>query len=183
MKLYIANCSAQNHVLNYRLKESPKIWTQPVTAGSQVLIGSADLMSDQIDAIVEQLSQYGMVGVEDVKNSKRHIPLVYSVGKPVSGDIIRLAIFRNGGVLTERGVEARKAAAIATDKSLETFAQEAGLPAVDALSVSVEEVESGNMERTDQPIAEGIRIDKTGTAGGPPPRQMKKAKGGARRAA
>lgn len=163
MKLYIANVSQQIHTVNYRLPENPKALSQPIGAGAQILVANRELTDKEIDSVIDQLSRYGLIGVEDVKNSRKQFPWVYSVGKPVPADIMRLAVFRNIGVLSEKGQKARMAAAIATNNAIDNMADAENLPAVQALSMSVEEEKPGDIERAEgeKPIAEGVRMDLT----------------------
>lgn len=152
-KTYIANCTQQIQEINYRLPESTKPMRYKIPMGKQILLG--DLGTLEIDAIVAQLGPYGLRNVDEIKNSRKKITYLLSVGKPVSGNNIKAAWDNNRGILAKEGKERRQEAAIAANAQMNT--EETPL---NRMEMSVEEVSAGS-EPSEDPISEGYKVDNT----------------------
>ena len=152
MKLIIANCTQQNHDFLYRTIESKSVRMQPIPIGGQAVI-SGELTSEDIDYIISQHAQYGMVRVDEVDRTKPFIGLCYSIDKPIPVERLRIALAHNNSVLVERGRKIRQEAAIAVSDVLEQ--QTTGLQALE-MSI-VEQPKDGS----EPEINEGVRVSRT----------------------
>lgn len=159
MRLYIANCSHQRHIVMSRLPEMSGVLSQPVEAGSQIVYGGDKLNLPQIEAAIKHLSRYGLRTVQEAIHQGGVVPLICSVDKPVSIDAIRTVIMQNRGLLKKRGDELRKSVAIEMSRAMESRSQEDPLAGVlDQLEVSVQEDNSGSLPTDDKPLNEGVRV-------------------------
>lgn len=172
MKLYIANCSQQSRVINYRIIEFPRAMTQPCEIGQQIMVGRADLSLPQIEGVVKDMRQYGLLLVEEInalRNTDITIPFVASVDKPVTADMIQKVMWHNRGVLRLRGKKLREEAAIATSVKMGEMTP----GAAQTLEMSIQEEKSGSLAHDDA-VSEGYRI---GTDGEKPRRTSGRKKG------
>lgn len=118
-RLYIANCTQQYQVLNYRLVENRNAMTQPVDMGRQVQIARADLTDVQVESVIEQMRKYGLLMTDEIgKKHQTQIPFVASVGHPVGADLIRRVIDHNKGIMQIDGEKLRRHAAIAVNQKM-----------------------------------------------------------------
>jgi hypothetical protein len=155
-ELFIANTTKRHHDFDYRIPENPKLIRQSIRAGEQVRIGG-DLRSEDIQAIIDQHIQYGLISANDVKRSADFVGLCYSIGKPVPAANVMTAFEQNDGVLTKRGEEIRKAAAIAFDASVA-----ASIPGVgpETTTEIVEDVKRSD-PNYDQKVNEVIEVSRS----------------------
>lgn len=79
MKLYIANCSRQPHLFNYKLPEKAQPFGVTIRPGSQHVI---DNQSEIISHIIKQHEPYGFQPCEKVDHGFSGI--CYSLNKPVT---------------------------------------------------------------------------------------------------
>lgn len=170
-KLYIANTKKQAEDFCYRMPGQNGVRKQRIEIGQQIAISGGDLSTLEIDAIVDQHAMYGMVCVDALDRTKEFIGLCYSIGKPVTIGKMEIALAHNDDVLTDRGKELRKEAAVSVNNALEQ--QTDGLQKLD---ISVQE---DNAPQGVVPIAEGIRVQREAHA----PRPSSQKPGGRRRAA
>lgn len=152
-KTYVANCTQQNQQLNFRLPDSRKPFSNLIPMGKQMLVG--DLTTPAIAAMTDQLGKYGLVHVDDVGRSKTKITYLFSTGRPVKSEEIVSALRRNRGLLAEEGKERRIRSAVAANAAMNTE----DTPLL-KLETSIEEDSSGTIP-SEEPIAEGVRIDNT----------------------
>lgn len=153
MQTYIANCTQQRQIINYKLPESRKVTSYTIPMGKQLNVG--DLTTPEMKAIEAQLGPYGLRSVDDISRSRQKITYLYSTGKPVSAaDIVR-ALDQNRGILSVEGKHRREQSAVAANSNMNT--EETPL---NRLEMSVEEETSGS-EPSDDPIGEGFKIDNT----------------------
>jgi hypothetical protein len=152
MKLYVANCTKQVQDFIYRLPETAASRQQKIDIGGQIRV-SGDLTTQDIDAIIEQHSRYGMVNVDTIDRTKEFVGVCYSVDKPVDLKYVRRALEINQFVLEERGREIRTEAAVATANSVEEQN-----PGLHALEMSVQEVETKS--NPNPTISEGTRVSR-----------------------
>lgn len=169
-KVYIANVTAQNHEINFRLPESRKPLSLKITMGQQRLVG--DLSPPEIEAMVEQLGPYGLVELgQDGKREK--ISYLYNVHAPVPASAIQKVYDRNRGLLREEGTKRRQESAVAANDVMNT----ADTP-IKNLTVDVEEVDSGSLGSDSDNVAEGVRIDnEANTSENKRPRSSKRRAG------
>lgn len=157
MKFYVANCSRQEWVLNYRLLEVRAPIVQPIPAGGQVLV-PADLSTPQIENLLAQLRGLGLLLVEEVGSYRDSRPVTFlgSTDKPVKADLIQRVMHHNIGVLRLRGKELREAAGIAIHDSVSKMTPNAA----GTMEITMQEDKSGSAphEDGDTPLNEGLRF-------------------------
>lgn len=161
MRLYIANCGSGPYIANSRIPEMTGVLSQDIEAGGQVMYGGFNLTGPQVDAIISQLRNYGMMEVDEVSRQDRVVPLVFSRDRPVSANVIKGCISRNRGVLFKKGEQLRQIAAITADKTAtQALEQEPDLNSnLHMMEMSVSEDSPGTMERDGKPINDGHRIE------------------------
>lgn len=86
MKLFIANCSRQKHLFNYKLPERTQPYCLPIRPGEQ---GMIDNNSDVINMIIKQHEPYGLLPAS--KLDKSFSGICYSIDREVT-----LNSFRDG---------------------------------------------------------------------------------------
>ena len=168
MKLYVANCTAQDHDFVFRLPEVTNLRMQKIHAGQQVAI-SGDLNQHEVDAIVRQHQPYGLASADNLDQAKPFIGLCYSVDKPVPASRLNYAFEHNKKVLIQRGQEIQKETAVSVNHQLETVNE--GLGRVGQVSVELRE------ERKDGGVPDvntQLNVVKPGESP-PPPRRRKSA--------
>ena len=175
MRLYIAcTKSSGTYVICYRIPEMTGAISQPIEAGSQVLVCHADLNQIQIDSVIGQLRKSaGLMEQDEIARIDRVVPLVFSRDRPVKVDVIKSCIARNRGILFKKGDDTRKMAAIAADqRAVEALTQEPELRSnLHEFEMSVSEDTPGNMEREGKPINDGHRIEHGPGEAAPTPRR------------
>lgn len=149
-KVYIANVTAQNHEVNFRLPEARKPLSLKIAMGRQVFAG--DFSTPEIDAMVNQLGPYGLA--ELGQESKREkVAYLFCVGHPVPAAKMQEILDRNRGILRDEGANRRKEAAVAANHQMNT--EETPMRDVD---VSIEEVDAGSLGNDSEGIKEGFKI-------------------------
>jgi len=180
MRLYVANPTRQNQIFFYR-PDMPKPGEvrpfspprqQEIPAGRQFPVGG-DLTTEQLEAVVRQLTSHGAVDVSEAKGGRRLASLVFNVGAPVPAPVIQAVMNVNAGILVEEGRLRRQRAAIAVNEAVQNvvndqFAQQGfEATATDSIEVGFEQLEeSGEGEKK---IEEGYRMqpDSDGRPGKP----------------
>lgn len=194
-KLYIANCSKQPQELQYHLHlkvdggrltstdAAPinrQATRQTIQPGRQDVIASHDLPTWQMESVIRQLEPHGLVAVTDLYSPEfrnRKIPLLFSIDKPVAGDVIRYTMDSNSGTLTEEGRRRRIQAAIATSETVNSaVAQTLAQNQIDQeintkVDVEFEQVEQSEFE--EKKIAQGVKV-RDDAPDAPPPQQQKR---------
>lgn len=174
-RLFVANCTNQNYTFYYRLDfraegqdinpnlKIPK--TLPIRSGRQIPF-PGDLHEQQIKELISQLRRYGALDVSEVKGKIRTVvPLVFSIGSPVSEHIMRHVHGLNNGIKINEGEVRRSAAAVAANEALTSHVGDAP----PEFEVSIEqEGESGLGEK---PLAVGFRRDDAKPGPTKPPRR------------
>ncbi|HDT0657935.1 TPA: hypothetical protein QIB60_000536 [Enterobacter cloacae subsp. dissolvens] len=79
MKLFIANCSSQPHMFNYKLPEKHQPFGVKIRAGSQHMLENT---ADVINHIIKQHEPYGFQ--RSAKVDKNFSGICYSIDKPVT---------------------------------------------------------------------------------------------------
>ena len=176
MRLYIANCSEQDHIVATRLPEMSGVLQMPIPKGRQIVYGGERLNSMQVDAAVKQLRVYGLRGVDEIGSEATKIDLVFSKEAPVPVNIIKMVLVRNRDFLQKEGEERRKQAALQIDASARQMAMTDHLPAHTEMAMSVQEDKPGSAEAfPDKPINDGILVKSDTQDGSRPSRRRKKA--------
>lgn len=116
-KVFVANCTKQPHDFIFRVPEENKTRMQRIMDGHQVPL-SGEYDDKQIEAIVSHHAKYGLIRSDEVDRSKIFNGLCYSIDKPVPLGILMKVLDHNSKVLTERGQELRKEAAVAVSETL-----------------------------------------------------------------
>jgi len=180
MDMFIANATKQLFSIQYRLPEKPRVMIHDIPIGTQIKI-PGDLSTPEVEAIVTQLTTYGMISVDDVSRAKAECPLVYSIGRPVTAAKMGELARRNIAAKDDLGQVIRQQAAVAlsdqAEKDLKSAMPRSTLKAVD---ISVVEVEPAGGYRTANPFGEGFRIDRMAPTGPASPRGARAARGGRR---
>lgn len=188
--MWVSNCTSQYHQFAYRVAETPRLITQEIAPGGQIKIiaNQGELNPADIEAIVSHHSQYGMIPVENISKHKGYVGLVYSLGRPVNLAKIQEQVYANRDILTERGRQNRRAAAVAVSHQVEANIAQEGLPDVlKHLEISVEEIKGAHVQTRSardeelqrdledhKPIAEGIRVTRDAEAPQRKPRARSK---------
>lgn len=159
MKLYIANTSQQVQNLQYRLPETRSPMQQTLEVGQQKMIGRNDMSQLDIDAVVAQLSVYGLVAANEVDRQMigKAVPYIYSVDKTIPTSLMHRVIMHNRGILVARGKEQRLEAAIATSQTINEVTDNN----LQTLEMAVTEDRPGTMEHQEPAINEGVRVEAT----------------------
>jgi hypothetical protein len=142
-KLYVANATSQVWEFAYWLPESTRHYTQTINLGAQVQVPGPgrDLSSVAIESILKQHRVYGLVSVDEALRGAHFWGLAYSIDRPVPFEKMQRLVNRHRAVLNERGEEARRNAAIATNEYVEQMLFERQMPhQLTQLDVSVEEM-------------------------------------------
>lgn len=158
MKLYIANCSKQEHMLTYMLPENPKPFMHHIRAGGQIEIPGDEM---QVDAIVKQHSIYGLQEAKKVQ--KGFGGLCYQIDKPISVDAIKNGFTQSEQEMIDRAQQAREITAAASDKIMAEKAQEMGVKQKSGLEVEIIEEKKNaadndvKFEQTIEVVREGVQ--------------------------
>src|SRR5262245_25451386 len=155
-RLYVANCTSQDLNLTYRMIESKRPHVQPIMAGQQIIVGGADVSLPQAEHLLEQLTRFGMRLVQELSSLLPNVdvPMVGSLDKPITSDIITDVVAHNGRAAFQRGKKFREEAAIAASTNIARTTPDAA----DTLKVSVQEETPGNAGDGQPPVNEGYHI-------------------------
>jgi hypothetical protein len=170
MKLYFANCTDQDQVVNIRQPKpglSPEgfpqfrknFFTQTIQVGRQVIIAAQELGKSDIDAIIEQQGVYGVRSCKDFEHARERgliVPMVYNIDEPVPHEMHMRIVKWNRAQLQDRGKKLREDAAIATSVSM----RERSPQAADNVWMSVQEEKPGTMEYDGDAINDGVRMER-----------------------
>lgn len=128
MDLYIANTTNQPHIFAYKVPEYPSPFQVPIPQGGQVKVPApaGGFNVHQINYIVDHHSRYGMRKFDEIDRSD-FVGLVYSVDRPVALGVIQKAHEHNNAVLTKRGQQNKRDAAIAADDQIAGVYRNSGL--------------------------------------------------------
>jgi hypothetical protein len=157
MKLYIANCSKNEHLFTYMLPEVPRPFSHSIRAGGQIEIPGGQ---DAIDAIIKQHEIYGMQPVDKV--GKGFGGLCYRLDKPISVEAIKSGFTQTEQEMVERSLEARKITAAAQDQIFSRTAQETGMQVKSGIEFEVVEEKKNQadnepkFQQTIEVVHEGI---------------------------
>ena len=174
--LYVANATRQTFEFTYRLPEVKGAKAQTIPIGGQVNIGSGQLRSADIDAILEHYRSYGLVSVTEAE--KRTVPfsgLIYSTDKPVPIDRLQKTMTRRVDDLVDLGKKIRQEAAVAVNNAIESEMEEQRFESrLTNLEMTVQEEESKVGDRTGPRISEGVRVVRDEQASNKPKRANKR---------
>lgn len=183
MQLYLGNPTNQDFIACTRPPEMTRTLEMRVPAGGQILYGGENLNSQQIDAIIGQLRNYGLMGIDEVMGHRGYVSLVFAKGKPVPVGVIQAVFERNRNTKREKGETFRKAAAIGIDQRAAQFAQADQLAPQRHTEIEIiEDTDRGSTmprEPGEKPVLVGLHVDHE-SAPGRAPHSPKK---GRRRAA
>jgi GAF domain-containing protein len=118
MKMYVANCTGQIQQFVYQLPGVRSSRTQTIAAGGQIVL-SGNLQPEEIDAVIEQHSLYGMHAALTVAQVRSNIQLLYSIDKEITVNQMRQALERNLQFLTLKGQTLRQEAAVAVNNLMQ----------------------------------------------------------------
>ena len=140
-RLFVANCTKQDHVFVYMLKGDMRPYRYPIRAGQQVEIPCRDGVAQQI---IDQHKVYGMQEATGV--ARGFSGLAYRLNKQISLEAILIGFEQRDDEVNRRAQEAQKATAVAADKLLDDAAQQSGARPVGELEVQVTEEPKGPTE-------------------------------------
>lgn len=156
MKMFVANCTKQARDFSYRLPDKGGRM-QRIEIGQQIQV-AGDLSQPEVDSVVDHYSRYGMLSVADARKSRgQFVGLVYSIDEPVKIENMQIVLQKNDDVLTQRGQEQRKEAAVATSAAI----MQNGEQGLKGLETSITEVRKDGGEAE---VQEGVRVDPTAPA-------------------
>lgn len=128
-ELYIANCTNQVNLFQYRMPEERMPRQMQIEPGSQAKIphfrGGAPTV-EEVKLIVEQHEVYGLVKVDEIDRTKPYVGLCYS-NKEIPVDTIMKAHEHNHDVLVRQGVKTREESAVRANIAAEKTAEQTGL--------------------------------------------------------
>ena len=163
MKLYVANCSKQEHLFTYMIPENPRPFSHSIRAGAQIEIPGNQ---DAIMAIIGQHQVYGMMEVNKV--TKGFGGLCYRLEKPISVEAIENGFTQSDQEMINKAQESRNITAAASDQMIANKAQEMGLKQRSGLEIEVIEEKknasdnSPKFEQVIEVVREGIQPAKSG---------------------
>ena len=175
MKMYVANATKQINQFWYKTLGRTTPIRQDIREGGQIQI-AGDLLPEDIDYIVGQHSQYGLVKVDEIDRTKTFTGLCYSLNTPIKMEKIQKLMMHNQEVLVERAETTLRDTAIANGGLVEDkvtmLARDNRMPAPrvgDFEATIVEESTSGvpsktNFFRNGTETAAGIRVSRTEAA-------------------
>lgn len=162
MRILVANTTKQVQSFHYRVPESDRLMVINIPIGQQVPIYKANMSGPDADSIIEQLRAYGAVRTDEVDRAKPFVGLCFSIDKEVKPETIERVVGHNDDVLTKRGEEIRKQAAIGINEALD-----GGRGDVSGVTVSMKE----DVKLGDPGLNETIEVVKEGSAPRPRGRQ------------
>ena len=174
-ELYIGNVSKQIQVFCYRFPERPGFIQQLIPIGGQIRVspnGSlVDLSTMEIDYVLNQHKTYGLVNVNDIDGKQSPFSgLCYSIGKPMTPEKLRRAMFKKEETLNSFGQKLRQEAALAVNSQLEN---QVGPQYRGQLEMSFEEIEPrGGYTDDTSHLSEGVFVTKDAQPGAPTPIEM-----------
>ncbi|EOW6510863.1 hypothetical protein ACOZXQ_000583 [Cronobacter malonaticus] len=157
MKLFIANTTKQRHDFAYRQPETGRLIYHPINAGSQVVV--MDGSRAEIDLIIQQHSNYGLIDSAKIDQNRVYIGLCYSIDKPVASKVIEKAMRDNDEHLNRAAHDRRQASALATSNALAE--QESGY--LGDLEVSAEQRLNATDDRDETQFVDETLAVKSGT--------------------
>ncbi|ECZ1089612.1 hypothetical protein LWN82_003650 [Salmonella enterica] len=157
MKLYIANITKQRHDFAWRKPETGRLVYHPINAGSQAVV--IDGTRAEIDLIIQQHADYGLIDATKIDQNRIYIGLCYSIDKPVSSKVIEKAMRDNDGHLNRAAHDRRQASVLATNNALTE--QENGY--LGELEVSAEQRLNATDDRDETAFVDETLAVNTGT--------------------
>lgn len=157
MQMFIANCTMQTRIINYRLPEVSRNIQQTIAPLGQVRVGRSQLSQPDIDSIVEQLGRYGLANARNLserKNPTQQVPIVYMVDATVPEKLIRQVHAHNKGTLRKLGEKTRTEAAIASS----TFMENSAPNTLRTQEVSIMEESAGTLHTDADMLSAGTRV-------------------------
>lgn len=159
-EVYLANVTKQVFMFAYRVPERAGFVTQMTPIGGQVLLApngtNTNLTQPEVDAIIKQFDQYGVVPLNEVGSSKvKFYGYAYSLDKEISVAKLHEAMKKSEEGLEEQGRQIRLEAAVATNNKIEAQLGER----LRQLEMSVvEEEPRGGYNDDHTPVGEGVRV-------------------------
>jgi hypothetical protein len=173
MKFYLCNMTQQRQRVAYRLPEVSSAWIQEVPIGGQIMLsgknGGYDLTTPEINAVIEQLTPYGMVALENIDRVQGYVPLCYAIDRRIPITAIEKGLRANGSLLDSRGRQMRREAAIVSSQEIDNRLAGAGAEGgVREVDVSVVEIEPRGGYQHADPMGEGIKVNRNAGPAAPP---------------
>lgn len=121
MKLFIANCSRQAHIFNYKLPEKAQSFGVTIRSGDQHMIEN---QSDVITHIIQQHAPYGFQPADKV--DKHFSGICYSIDKPVTLGRIEEGAEQKTENLKNMSEEILKASAVSLNNAVDQAVIQSG---------------------------------------------------------
>lgn len=150
--LYVLNPTTQDHGFNWRVPESPRIFSMVIPAGNQIQI-LKDVHEHLVAYVIDQHRRYGMMSIDEAKKAKADslvkVSLVYST-KPLPAETYEMVDEINEDVISRQIQLEKERSAIATMKSIEDNPQlNEGVKAVE---VEITEMTPKESTRKSKPL-------------------------------
>lgn len=150
MKLFISNCSRQNHTFNYKLPEKQQSFGIAIPAGRQHMIEQPE---DVISYIISQHEPYGLQHRDKV--DKNFSGICYSLDKPLSSAQIIENAEQKLENLDDMSQAILEASAVALNNAVESAVIQSGeTPLGDGIQMEIK----GEAIDQDQPAT--TKVDK-----------------------
>ena len=163
-KLYVANCTTQNHSFQYRFEGNPRIYSFDVRAGGQDIV--FDGPQDRLEAIIRQKEGMGFAAAVEASRIRVVTGLLWSVDKPVTPTQMMVVAERNAELLTKQAAQRREEAAIAVAVKSD---RDTGHKVA---SLELDVVEEMPRERADAtPFQHGVKVSTAATGRSERPRR------------
>lgn len=153
--LYVANATKHNQIIVYRLPESTAPIRRNMTPGEQIAI--KDLSTADVEAIIRQNVVYGWMDAGAIDHAKPFVGIIYSTDKQITANKIMATMEHNLDVLTARGRDNRKLAAVATNDTLQRAFDASNVADLQSMSMSIEEQ---GTKTHDAEISEHFTVDR-----------------------
>ena len=115
--LFIANTSNKVNEFTFRLPGNDKLHVRQIPAGKQSEI-IRNAQKEDIDYVIAQHEQYGLVHASQIKKICAFAGMVYSIDKPVESISLEYVMEQNDDELIKLGHQLRKESAVAIDSLL-----------------------------------------------------------------
>lgn len=150
-RLYLANCTPQPHVFNYRAPNEEgklvgQLRTKTINAGQQEIV--ADEKVEVLNQIIKHNEQYGgIVHMEDVDRVRGFKGLIYAIDREIPADYISGKFIENGEALNSRNEVMRKTETASLANSL----AQRGLP-ISNIETSVQAIDENGKAGNKQTV-------------------------------
>lgn len=173
MKIWIANCTKQNHKIYYREPKKRALREVMCPIGAQVTLPD-EFDAAGVDFVTNQFAIFCWLKSDEIKADHQYVGICYSVDRPVDMTRLNDALAHNEEVLMERGHELRRQAAIIVDKNIAEVNKNVGLPQPKSTELTIEQMAPEKQFGSGEAIHDSITVT-NGRGGEKPPRKRRAA--------